>query len=53
MSPGKTSNVVVRLPHRMNLSFRGIDIQSISCPSCNGNVECFNRIFFECDVTLE
>ncbi|GJR46371.1 RNA-directed DNA polymerase, eukaryota [Tanacetum coccineum] len=41
------------LPHRMNLSFRGIDIQSISCPSCNGNVESFNHIFFECDIALE
>nr|GEV60249.1 reverse transcriptase domain-containing protein [Tanacetum cinerariifolium] len=42
-----------RLPHRLNLSSRGIDIQSISCPSCNGNVESSNHIFFECDIASE
>ncbi|GKC08819.1 RNA-directed DNA polymerase, eukaryota [Tanacetum coccineum] len=42
-----------RLPHRLNLSSRGIDIQSISCPSCNGNVESSNHIFIECDIALE
>ncbi|GJU56189.1 RNA-directed DNA polymerase, eukaryota, reverse transcriptase zinc-binding domain protein [Tanacetum coccineum] len=42
-----------QLPHRLNLSSRGINIQSISCPSCNGNVESSNHIFFECDIALE
>nr|GEV11277.1 hypothetical protein [Tanacetum cinerariifolium] len=28
-----------RLPHRLNLSSRGHDIPTISCSSCNGNVE--------------
>nr|GEV35059.1 putative RNA-directed DNA polymerase, eukaryota, reverse transcriptase zinc-binding domain protein [Tanacetum cinerariifolium] len=28
-----------RLPHRLNLSSRGLDILTISCSSCNGNVE--------------
>ncbi|GJU18219.1 RNA-directed DNA polymerase, eukaryota, reverse transcriptase zinc-binding domain protein [Tanacetum coccineum] len=37
-----------RLPHRLNLSSRGIDILLISCPSCNGNVESSNHIFFDC-----
>ncbi|GJW68358.1 RNA-directed DNA polymerase, eukaryota, reverse transcriptase zinc-binding domain protein [Tanacetum coccineum] len=37
-----------RLPHRLNLSSCGIDIPSISCPSCNGNVESSNHIFFDC-----
>ncbi|GJS34892.1 RNA-directed DNA polymerase, eukaryota [Tanacetum coccineum] len=37
-----------RLPHRLNLSSRGIDIPSIVCPSCNGNVESSNHIFFGC-----
>ncbi|GKE14816.1 putative RNA-directed DNA polymerase, eukaryota, reverse transcriptase zinc-binding domain protein, partial [Tanacetum coccineum] len=40
------------LPHRLNLSSCRIDIQSILCPSCNGNVESSN-IFFECDIALE
>ncbi|GJR65108.1 RNA-directed DNA polymerase, eukaryota [Tanacetum coccineum] len=42
-----------RLPYRLNLSSHGIDIQSISCPSCNGNMESSNHIFFECDIALE
>ncbi|GJT34626.1 RNA-directed DNA polymerase, eukaryota, reverse transcriptase zinc-binding domain protein [Tanacetum coccineum] len=42
-----------QLPHRLNLSSRGIDIQSISCPSCNGNVESSKHIFFESDIALE
>ncbi|GJR97829.1 RNA-directed DNA polymerase, eukaryota, reverse transcriptase zinc-binding domain protein [Tanacetum coccineum] len=37
--------ILGRLPHRLNLSSRGIDIQAISCPSCNGNVESSNHIF--------
>ena len=28
-----------KLPHRFNLSARGIDIGSIMCPICNGHVE--------------
>ncbi|GKG41575.1 RNA-directed DNA polymerase, eukaryota, partial [Tanacetum coccineum] len=32
-----------RLPHRLNLSSRGIDITTISCSSCNGNVESVDR----------
>ncbi|GJU11009.1 phospholipase-like, aminotransferase-like mobile domain protein [Tanacetum coccineum] len=27
------------IPHRLNLSSRGMDIPAISCPSCNDNVE--------------
>ncbi|GKA50055.1 RNA-directed DNA polymerase, eukaryota, reverse transcriptase zinc-binding domain protein [Tanacetum coccineum] len=39
-----------RLPHRLNLSSRGMDIPVISCPSCNANVESANHVFFECDI---
>ncbi|GKC67194.1 RNA-directed DNA polymerase, eukaryota [Tanacetum coccineum] len=42
-----------RLPHRWNLSARGIDIPSISCPSCNGNVESSSHVFFDCDFAKE
>ncbi|GJV42344.1 RNA-directed DNA polymerase, eukaryota, reverse transcriptase zinc-binding domain protein [Tanacetum coccineum] len=38
-----------RLPHRLNLSSRGIDIPSIGCPLCNANVESSNHVFFDCD----
>ncbi|GJU43717.1 retrovirus-related pol polyprotein from transposon TNT 1-94 [Tanacetum coccineum] len=37
--------ILDRLPHKLNLSSRGIDIQAISYPSCNGNVESSNHIF--------
>ncbi|GJU30484.1 putative RNA-directed DNA polymerase, eukaryota, reverse transcriptase zinc-binding domain protein [Tanacetum coccineum] len=37
-----------RLPHRLNLSSRGIEIPVISCSTCNGNVESTQHIFFEC-----
>lgn len=42
-----------RLPNKSNLFSRGIDIPTISCPSCNGNVESSNHIFFECDIAKE
>ncbi|GKA94541.1 RNA-directed DNA polymerase, eukaryota, reverse transcriptase zinc-binding domain protein [Tanacetum coccineum] len=42
-----------RLPHRLNLSSRGIEITEISCPSCNGNVESNRHIFFECDIAKD
>nr|GEU60955.1 hypothetical protein [Tanacetum cinerariifolium] len=42
-----------RLPHRLNLSSRGLDIPTISCSSCNGNVESADHIFFECDLVKE
>ncbi|GJX06075.1 RNA-directed DNA polymerase, eukaryota, reverse transcriptase zinc-binding domain protein, partial [Tanacetum coccineum] len=42
-----------RLPHRLNLSLRGMDIPAISCSSCNANVESANHIFFECIIATE
>ncbi|GKC36210.1 RNA-directed DNA polymerase, eukaryota, reverse transcriptase zinc-binding domain protein [Tanacetum coccineum] len=36
-----------RLPNQLNLSSRGIEILEISCPSCNGNVESNDHIFFQ------
>ncbi|GKD57249.1 RNA-directed DNA polymerase, eukaryota [Tanacetum coccineum] len=42
-----------RLPHRLNLSARGMYIASIACPSCNGNVEFSSHIFFDCDFAKE
>ncbi|GKE73636.1 RNA-directed DNA polymerase, eukaryota [Tanacetum coccineum] len=39
-----------RLPHRLNLSSRGMDVPAISCPSCNANAESANHVFFECDI---
>ncbi|GJS66564.1 putative RNA-directed DNA polymerase, eukaryota, reverse transcriptase zinc-binding domain protein [Tanacetum coccineum] len=42
-----------RLPHRLNLSAQGIDIASIACPSCNGNMESSYHIFLDCDFAKE
>nr|GEX96168.1 RNA-directed DNA polymerase, eukaryota [Tanacetum cinerariifolium] len=42
-----------RLPHRLNLALRGMDISAISCSSCNTNVESSNHIFFECIIATE
>ncbi|GKD12860.1 RNA-directed DNA polymerase, eukaryota [Tanacetum coccineum] len=42
-----------QLPHRLNLSARGMDIAFIACPSCNGNVESSFHIFFDCDFAKE
>ncbi|GKC38739.1 RNA-directed DNA polymerase, eukaryota [Tanacetum coccineum] len=39
-----------RLPNRWNLSSRGLDIPSISCPMCNSHVESSSHTFFECTV---
>nr|GEW53989.1 putative RNA-directed DNA polymerase, eukaryota, reverse transcriptase zinc-binding domain protein [Tanacetum cinerariifolium] len=39
------------LPHRLNLSFRGLDIDSISCHVCNGVVESNSHVFFSYNST--
>nr|GEU51236.1 RNA-directed DNA polymerase, eukaryota [Tanacetum cinerariifolium] len=41
-----------RLPHRLILSRRGLDIESILCPICNQHVESNEHVFFSCDVAL-
>ncbi|GKE00383.1 RNA-directed DNA polymerase, eukaryota, reverse transcriptase zinc-binding domain protein, partial [Tanacetum coccineum] len=41
---------VNRLPNRLNLSSRGLDLDSISCMVCNGSVESNTHIFFTCDT---
>nr|GEZ64002.1 RNA-directed DNA polymerase, eukaryota [Tanacetum cinerariifolium] len=41
-----------RLSNRLNLSSRGLDIDSISCMICNGHVESNDHIFFTCDTAV-
>ncbi|GKA85424.1 RNA-directed DNA polymerase, eukaryota, reverse transcriptase zinc-binding domain protein [Tanacetum coccineum] len=41
------------LPTRCNLSKRGVDLQSISCPMCNKGVESTNHIFFVCPMVRD
>ncbi|GJR76426.1 RNA-directed DNA polymerase, eukaryota [Tanacetum coccineum] len=42
-----------RLPNRLNLSSRGLDIDSIMCPVCNSSVESSVHTFFTCDTTSD
>ncbi|GKA50964.1 putative RNA-directed DNA polymerase, eukaryota, reverse transcriptase zinc-binding domain protein [Tanacetum coccineum] len=39
-----------RLPHRLNLSSRGLDIDSILCPVCSKHVESNSHAFFSCST---
>ncbi|GKB94962.1 RNA-directed DNA polymerase, eukaryota, reverse transcriptase zinc-binding domain protein [Tanacetum coccineum] len=41
-----------RLPNRLNLSLRGLDLDSISCMVCNGHAESNAHIFFKCDTAF-
>nr|GEX04150.1 COP9 signalosome complex subunit 6a-like [Tanacetum cinerariifolium] len=36
------------LPTRLNISWRGIDIDTLSCPICDCRVESSNHLFFSC-----
>ncbi|XP_071712840.1 uncharacterized protein [Rutidosis leptorrhynchoides] len=42
-----------RLPTHQNLSRRGLEIESISCVSCNHVIESIHHIMFECVVAAE
>nr|GFA15771.1 RNA-directed DNA polymerase, eukaryota, reverse transcriptase zinc-binding domain protein [Tanacetum cinerariifolium] len=41
------------LPKRLNISRRGVDIHSISCPICDGGVETSEHLFFRCNLTRQ
>ncbi|GKB45218.1 RNA-directed DNA polymerase, eukaryota, reverse transcriptase zinc-binding domain protein [Tanacetum coccineum] len=45
--------ILDRLPHRLNLSLHGMEIQDITCPICVGNVESNDHIFFSCDTAVQ
>ncbi|GJU39569.1 hypothetical protein Tco_1192526 [Tanacetum coccineum] len=42
--------VLFLLPHRLNLSYRGLEIPLILCPVCNASVESTDHIFFSYDT---
>ncbi|GKA00653.1 RNA-directed DNA polymerase, eukaryota [Tanacetum coccineum] len=41
------------IPTRLNLSRRGLDIQSILCANCNKEVESTNHVFFACSMARD
>nr|GEU53243.1 RNA-directed DNA polymerase, eukaryota [Tanacetum cinerariifolium] len=41
------------LPTRLNISRRGIDIDTISCPICDCVVESSNHLFFSCSLARQ
>ncbi|GJQ99980.1 RNA-directed DNA polymerase, eukaryota, reverse transcriptase zinc-binding domain protein [Tanacetum coccineum] len=43
--------VNLRLPTRVNLDYRGIDLDSIRCPICDAAIETKNHLFTECDLS--
>ena len=42
-----------RLPSRVNLDRKGIDIGSILCPICTNDIESVNHIFFNCGLAQD
>ncbi|GKA35403.1 RNA-directed DNA polymerase, eukaryota, reverse transcriptase zinc-binding domain protein, partial [Tanacetum coccineum] len=42
-----------RLPTRINISRRGMDIDSILCPSCDAAVESVSHVFFSCHIARD
>ena len=41
------------LPTRLNISRRGLSINSILCPNCNNEVESASHLFFSCEFARE
>ncbi|XP_071689231.1 uncharacterized protein [Rutidosis leptorrhynchoides] len=42
-----------RLPTHLNLSKRGLEIDTIGCRNCNPGIESLNHTLFSCDIALE
>ena len=42
-----------RLPTKVNLDRRGLDLGSLLCPVCGDDVETVNHNFFTCEVATE
>ena len=41
------------IPNRVNISRRGIDIQSLACPICDGGTESSEHLFFRCELSRQ
>ncbi|GJU72449.1 RNA-directed DNA polymerase, eukaryota, reverse transcriptase zinc-binding domain protein [Tanacetum coccineum] len=45
--------VLNKLPTRVNLDRKGIDVDSTLCPICGDDVETVNQIFFSCEMAKD
>ncbi|GJR32563.1 RNA-directed DNA polymerase, eukaryota, reverse transcriptase zinc-binding domain protein [Tanacetum coccineum] len=44
---------LIKLPSRVNLDRKGLDVGSILCPICMDDVETVNHIFFSCNMAKD
>ncbi|GKB60568.1 RNA-directed DNA polymerase, eukaryota [Tanacetum coccineum] len=42
-----------KLPTRLTMSLRGLELPSIHCPVCNSNVKSTSHLFFACNVARD
>ncbi|GJT83322.1 RNA-directed DNA polymerase, eukaryota [Tanacetum coccineum] len=42
-----------RLPSRYNIDLRGIDLNSVRCPLCDGDIETSQHLFVDCPVACD
>ncbi|GKA45251.1 RNA-directed DNA polymerase, eukaryota, reverse transcriptase zinc-binding domain protein [Tanacetum coccineum] len=42
-----------KIPSRVNLDRKGIDVGSVLCPICQDDVEMVNHVFFSCDMAKD
>ncbi|GKA16602.1 RNA-directed DNA polymerase, eukaryota, reverse transcriptase zinc-binding domain protein [Tanacetum coccineum] len=45
--------ILNKLPSRVNLDRRGIDVESLLCPICHEDVEAVNHILFTCELAKD
>ncbi|GJT05932.1 RNA-directed DNA polymerase, eukaryota, reverse transcriptase zinc-binding domain protein [Tanacetum coccineum] len=48
-----SKTVILRLPTRVNIDRRGIDIDSIRCPICDEDLESEDYLFVSCVIAVE
>nr|GEZ28141.1 RNA-directed DNA polymerase, eukaryota, reverse transcriptase zinc-binding domain protein [Tanacetum cinerariifolium] len=42
----------LRLPTRLNLDYRGVDLDSVRCPICDNDIENEEHLFVHCDISI-
>ncbi|GJV66276.1 RNA-directed DNA polymerase, eukaryota, reverse transcriptase zinc-binding domain protein [Tanacetum coccineum] len=44
--------ISLRLPRRLSLDYRGVDLDSVRCPICDNDIENEEHLFVHCDVSI-